>query len=230
MISRYRLRSALRMDEVGRDPGPPQRFVVGAHRLEIGKIVHRVGVQFAGPPGLAVPQQRDLGRHGVALNLLQGAQLGAEGADLAPDLGVGPGVRQHAGVELLRSGGGGTPLEEQHRPLPRATCVRPLRRSWPGVLARLRGCQFTALVECSISSQGMPPAIERVRSAVMVRAPGPVVQRLEPGQHEIGGDRHARRDPVQHVPFRAETVQQLIGGEPPEVQLLGRVDEVRRHP
>ena len=133
MISRYRLRSALRMDEVGRDPGPPQRFVVGAHRLEIGKIVHRVGVQFAGPPGLAVPQQRDLGRHGAALNLLQGAQLGAEGADFAPDLGVGPGVRQHAGVELLRSGGGGTPLEEQHT----VRCPGHVRQA---VATQLAGC------------------------------------------------------------------------------------------
>ena len=48
--------------------------------------------------------------------------------------------------------------------LPRATWQRLLRISSPGRLAALRGCQFTALVECSISSHS-PPASERVRSA-----------------------------------------------------------------
>ncbi len=46
---------------------------------------------------------------------------------------------------------------------PRATCARALRRISPGRLARLTGCQLTAPVECSISSQG-PPAMERTRS------------------------------------------------------------------
>ena len=48
---------------------------------------------------------------------------------------------------------------------PRATWAMLLRASSPGRLAMLRGCQFTALVECSMSSQGAPPARLRVRSA-----------------------------------------------------------------
>jgi hypothetical protein len=48
---------------------------------------------------------------------------------------------------------------------PRATLPRLSRISWPGRFAMLRGCQLTALVECSISSHGAPPPSERVRSA-----------------------------------------------------------------
>ncbi|GAA2850801.1 hypothetical protein GCM10020220_045240 [Nonomuraea rubra] len=44
---------------------------------------------------------------------------------------------------------------------PLARCWSELRRSSPGVLARLRGCQLTALVECSMSSHGRPPPSER---------------------------------------------------------------------
>jgi hypothetical protein len=53
---------------------------------------------------------------------------------------------------------------------PRATWVRLLRRISPGRLAMLRGCQLTALVECSMSSHGAPPAMERLRSAAMARS------------------------------------------------------------
>ncbi len=52
---------------------------------------------------------------------------------------------------------------------PRATWARLLRAISPGRLAGLRGCQLTPLVECSSSSQGAPPATERVRSAAMAR-------------------------------------------------------------
>ncbi len=47
---------------------------------------------------------------------------------------------------------------------PRATWVSESRMVPPGTLAGLTGCQFTALVECSMSSQGRPPARPRVRS------------------------------------------------------------------
>ena len=49
--------------------------------------------------------------------------------------------------------------------LPRATWLKLLRRNIPGGLARLRGCQLTALVECSISSHGRPRPSERAMSA-----------------------------------------------------------------
>ncbi len=52
---------------------------------------------------------------------------------------------------------------------PRATCARELRAIWPGAFAGLRGCQLTPEVECSSSSQGEPPATERVRSAAIAR-------------------------------------------------------------
>ncbi|OLE24079.1 MAG: hypothetical protein AUG44_20410 [Actinobacteria bacterium 13_1_20CM_3_71_11] len=48
--------------------------------------------------------------------------------------------------------------------LPRATWPRLSRSNSPGALARLRGCQFTAPVECSMSSHGRPPPRDRVRS------------------------------------------------------------------
>ncbi len=44
-----------------------------------------------------------------------------------------------------------------------------LRAISPGRLAMLCPCQFTAEVECSISSHGPPPASERVRSAASDR-------------------------------------------------------------
>lgn len=48
---------------------------------------------------------------------------------------------------------------------PRATWARLLRAISPGRFAMLRGCQFTADVECSMSIHGRLPAKERVRSA-----------------------------------------------------------------
>ena len=39
---------------------------------------------------------------------------------------------------------------------PCAMCCRLWRVISPGAFGGLRGCQFTALVECSISSQGRP--------------------------------------------------------------------------
>ena len=47
---------------------------------------------------------------------------------------------------------------------PRATCATLSRMVWPGAFAGLTGCQLTALVECSISIHGRPPARPRVRS------------------------------------------------------------------
>ncbi len=48
---------------------------------------------------------------------------------------------------------------------PCATCVSESRAISPGRLARLTGCQFTALVECSIRNHGRPPAMPLVRFA-----------------------------------------------------------------
>ena len=48
---------------------------------------------------------------------------------------------------------------------PRARWDRELRAISPGSFATLRSCQLTPEVECSSSSQGSPPASERVRSA-----------------------------------------------------------------
>ena len=48
---------------------------------------------------------------------------------------------------------------------PRARCDMLLRASSPGRFATLRGCQFTADVECSMSTHGLPAASERVKSA-----------------------------------------------------------------
>ena len=50
---------------------------------------------------------------------------------------------------------------------PRATCCIVLRSISPGAFARLRGCQLTAEVECSISIHGEPSASPRMKSAVI---------------------------------------------------------------
>ena len=47
---------------------------------------------------------------------------------------------------------------------PRATWASASRIVWPKALAWLVGCQLTALVECSMSIHGAPPARPRVRS------------------------------------------------------------------
>ena len=64
-----------------------------------------------------------------------------------------------------------------------------------------------------------------VRDEVHLGAPRPVVEVLEVGGHEVRRDRYAGGDPVQHVPLGAVAVQQLVGGEPAEVQQLCRVRE-----
>ena len=55
--------------------------------------------------------------------------------------------------------------KKQTASAPWATWVSESRASSPGSLARLTGCQFTALVECSIRNQGRPPAMPLVRFA-----------------------------------------------------------------
>ena len=86
----------------------------------------------------------------------------AELDDLAPDLGVRAGVRQQrrSGTSRRR------PADARHwknsaPSAPRATCARLLRRSSPGVLARLRGCQLTA--DCRVLHE--QPRLARRRSA-----------------------------------------------------------------
>jgi hypothetical protein len=55
--------------------------------------------------------------------------------------------------------------KKQTASAPWATWVSESRSSSPGFLARLIGCQLTALVECSMRNHGRPPARLPVRLA-----------------------------------------------------------------
>ena len=111
------------------------------------------------PPGLAVEQDRHVGVDPAAAHLGQRPQVGAELARprATPWCRCRRAAPSRSGTSPRRR------AEARHwknitPSAPRATCARLLRRSWPGALATLRGCQLTALVECSISSHGSPPA------------------------------------------------------------------------
>ena len=72
-------------------------------------------------------------------------------------------------MELLGAEPGSPGLEEHDRVGAAREVRQLLRASSPGRLATLRGCQFTADVECSMSIHGLPAASERVRSASIAR-------------------------------------------------------------
>ncbi len=103
------------MGDVGGDARAPQRPVVlvpDAHDVDVGG---RLRLVLLGPQVLVVPQDRRLGLDAGALDLAELAEAGAQFADLAPDLGVGAGVRHHPRVPLLGALPGGAPLEEHDR-------------------------------------------------------------------------------------------------------------------
>ncbi len=98
--------------------------------------------------------------------LAEALDQGAQRDDVAPGLRLGAGVRQQCGVELLAALHGRAPLEEADAVGAAGDVRRGCRgASWPGSFATLSGCQFTAPVECSMSSQGAPFARPRVVSA-----------------------------------------------------------------
>ncbi len=134
---------------------------------------------------------------------------------------------------------------------PRATWARASRIVWPGALAWLVGCQLTALVECSMSIHGAPPARPRVRSPLKAssargccegvddvvvgaddvdrRGPLGVVEVAEVlERHEVRRDGHARRELVEHGALAPHVVEQRVGAEALVVEHVRRVVEGRR--
>ena len=60
--------------------------------------------------------------------------------------------------------------------------------------------------------------------------PGPVVEVLEVGHHEVGGHRNVRGHLAQHVALGAEAVEQLVGREAAKVEPVRRVAVAGRPP
>ncbi len=100
------------MDEVTDHPSPPQRGMISPHQVQVTHLGQRNPAVLQGPPGVGIPQQRNLGGHCGADDLAEARDCTAELADLAEDPGVRAGVRHHRGVEHLRARGGRPPLEE----------------------------------------------------------------------------------------------------------------------
>ena len=88
----------------------------GVPALDLGEVVElgRMVALVDRPPGRPVQDDRDPRLAARRRQIAEVGQLGAEGRDLAVGPGLGAGVRQHRGVELLAAGGGLPPLEEQH--------------------------------------------------------------------------------------------------------------------
>ncbi len=167
--------------------------------------------------------------------------------DLPPQPGVGAGVRQHRGVVLLRPGDRGPPLEEADRVgaaghvlqavaqhLARALRVvgglpvdraRGVLHQDPGRTAGEPAGPVRAQRQLHVRGVQTAHQVVVVAHHVLLGGPAPVVGAVEVAHHhEVRGDRDAGAQPVQHVALGAVLVEQLLGAEPAEVQLLGGVE------
>ena len=92
-----------------------QRPVVVQRDTGVVQRGRRLGVQLQRPPAVPVRQQRHLGPRPGPLDARHRRQLPPQSGYFAEDAGVGPAVRQHRRVELLRAAQRLPPLEVQHR-------------------------------------------------------------------------------------------------------------------
>lgn len=156
----------VRGHHVGADPEAQECRVPVEGLAVVVEAGGRVGVLLARPPRVPVEEDRDTGGFARAAGdrgeRFEGAAQLDDGAE---EFAVGSGVREHRRVVLLGARRRLPPLEEADG----VGAVRHVQQRVPGQLpgffGRLTGCQFTALVECSIRNQGRWPAIPLVRLA-----------------------------------------------------------------
>ena len=131
---------------------------------------------------------------------------------------------------------------------PRATCCMLWRSSSPGTLRDVAGLpvdragralheqprpprrdapdQVAGERELAVGLRVVGQLVVVVGDDVELRTPAEVVHVAGVlHHHQVGGDRHPGREPVQDVALGAVVGEQLVGAEPLEVELLGRVGE-----
>src|SRR5699024_2993546 len=231
----------LGVGEVDGDVIAPQPLVPG---LDLCAMAERDG----GPPRevlrpvrLPVPQDRHVGLDAGAAQVREAVQARTELGDLAPDPAAGAGMRDHRRVELLGPLAGGAPLEEHHR----IGSAPHVREGVAGHLAGLLGDVAVLPVdprggvlhehpraaagdrsgEVGVEGQlDEVPLVGRDQVVVvgdhvdLVR-PRPQIDVRAGVRHEVRGHRDVRGDLVQHVPLRAEAVEDLGGAEAAPVEL-----------
>ena len=220
--------------------------------VAVAHVDARVGVELAAPPRLVVEQDGGVVAGGAAGRLLGRVEHPGQLDDLAPLPGVGAGVGEEPRVELLRPGPRGAPLEEQHR----VGAVRDVRQAVADHLAghlgavaglpvdRARGVlhqqprtavgraagEVGAERQLAVAAVLRPDEVVVVGHDVELTPPAQVVHGgCLPHDHEVGRHRHPGGEPVQHVALDDEVVEQLVGGEAREVELLGGVGVGGRH-
>ncbi len=239
---------------VDRDAAAPERAVECDRRIHRADEARGVAVEVGGPAGRPVEEEHHPRRVDPGPSDVGGtAEDRAELAHLAPHLGVGAGVGEQRGVELLGAGPAGPPLEEAHRV------------GSPGDVTEARPQQFAGLLgdvdrlpvhrarrvlheepgaaagesshDVSAERQLMGGVLEAMVEVVVLGdqvhlgRPGPVVHpRRVRHDHEVRRHRDVRGDPAEDVALGPVVPEELVGAEPGVVELLGRVGDGRPEP
>ncbi len=245
---RVRLERGAGRDDVHPDAGRGERRVPVERLLAVAQQRGGVGVELGGPPGVPVEDDGRLG--GAAAGAGDGGER-AEGrpevGDVPEDLAVGAGVREHRRVVLLGAAGRLPPLEEADG----VGAMGDVRERVAGQSAGrfgqvdrlpVDGAGGVLHEEPGPAARQVAGEVRRERQLVAglragqqvvvvgdeVDLAGPVGVVHVPGlahDHEVGGHRDAGGQLGQQVAFGAQVVLERVGGEAPEVELLGRVGE-----
>ena len=241
-----------RVGEVHSDVGLEQRPVESFHLLDLAHAAGGFGRQLERPPRLPVEEDRDRGRTLRARHRLEVAQLATESHDVVPHGRLlDRSMRNHRAVELLGPRARLPPLKEHD-------AVRAMRHSLeapqPHLARRLRHVDLSPVDAArSLFHEDPRSAVterahevarhrrahggRRIRRVgigieadqVFVRRPLPVVERLET-DHEVGGDGHVRGGLLQDLVLGVVALEQRVGGETEEVQLLAGIGPGGRAP
>ncbi len=235
-----------RRHHVGRDAAAPQRAVPGLHLVHVPQRLRGVGVELGAPPRRPVHDHRRPGTHARTAHLAERLEGVAQGDDVAPQVRVPAGMRDHGRVVLLGAGPGLAPLEEHHRVGAARDVLQRVAQELPGQLGAVAGLPVDRRGRVLHQDPGVaardpagqvrgerevdvPLRVGRGRVVVVghdvqLRGPGEIVHALGvAGRHQVRGHRHVRRDLPQGVTQVAVVVEQRVRGEPVEVELLGGV-------
>ena len=235
--------------KVHRDVLRVQRPVILLHLLEKLDVGRRLGILFERPPALPVDEDAGAGFDGALGDHAELLELVAQCRDLAPDARVLDAyVRHERAVELLGPSPGRTPLEEHDGARPACDRLQAPKSHLAGLLEGIarapvdlrrhllhqhpRRAVAQRAGEIVLGGRdARRPGIVRVRVGVerddvLLRRPGPVVERFEEA-HEVGGHGHLGRDALQDLPLHLVQFEDGVGREAPPVELLGRVGKRR---
>ena len=214
------------------DPEVAQRGMHRVRPVEVADVGAGVGVELAGPPRLVVHENCDVVVGAGADDLVEPVERPAQLHDLPPDPGVGARVGDQGGVELLGPGPGRPPLEEEDAVGAARDVLHAVAQQLAGLLRHVAGLPVDRARRL-LHQQPRPAAGESTRLvgavgqlAIALRVggghvvvvgddvdlgrPAVVVELADvAGDHEVGGDRYAGGELVQHVALGDEVGQVL---------------------